>query len=373
MKVCVIHNALNNVGGGERVCLAVIEALKSMGLEVTLITIEPTDWRLVQKIMRNIIRPDVEISVLPFRIRTFAIYLRLLSFLRLVAKKKLCDLIINTHGDVLPISADIIYMHYPTFAIVRKSPVNIKYSKNTFWRLYFWPYERALNWLGRRMKWKVLLTNSEFSRRAIKRYLGVDAIVIHPPVEINGFLKATNNMERENTVVLCGRYHPSKNYEFALQVASKLPNVKFVIIGTSEGKVSDAYFSKLYRMKKRLRLKNVRLLRNVPRDYQIEIYSRARIFMHTMRGEHFGIAVVEGMAAGLVPLVHKSGGAWLDIVDQGKYGLGYENVDEAIEAIEYGIKNYSWLREKAIKRARMFSKNIFLKKFMRIVEMVLAR
>ncbi len=41
---------------------------------------------------------------------------------------------------------------------------------------------------------------------------------------------------------------------------------------------------------------------------------RALIGLHTMWNEHFGICVVEIMAAGMVVLAHKSGGPMMDIV-----------------------------------------------------------
>lgn len=367
MRVCVVHNTLNSVGGGERVCLAVIEALKSLGHEVTLITTEPTDWSRVEKIVGKVTRPDREVYLLPFKVKAFGIYTRLLTALLLTWERRRCDLIVNTHGDVLPLSSDILYMHFPTFALLRENPVNVKYSKSLFWRLYFYPYERIQGYLAKKMKWRILLTNSEFSKEIIKKHLHTDAIVIHPPVEISEFLKISENTERDDRVVSCGRYTPEKNYEFVLKVAEQLPDIKFTIIGASSGKVSSAYYRKLSKIVEERKLRNVDLLRDVPRSKQLKIYSGSKVFLHTMIGEHFGIAVVEGMAAGLVPVVHKSGGPWLDIVDRGKYGLGYIDLYEAIKSIEYALDNYKRLREKAIRRAMKFRKEGFLEKFKRIV------
>lgn len=42
----------------------------------------------------------------------------------------------------------------------------------------------------------------------------------------------------------------------------------------------------------------------------------AKIGLHTMWNEHFGIGVVEYMAAGLIPVAHKSGGPKFDIVTE---------------------------------------------------------
>jgi alpha-1,2-mannosyltransferase len=41
---------------------------------------------------------------------------------------------------------------------------------------------------------------------------------------------------------------------------------------------------------------------------------QASIGIHTMRDEHFGITIVEMMAAGLAMFTHKSAGALLDII-----------------------------------------------------------
>jgi len=366
MEVCVVHNTLNSVGGEGKVCLSIIEALKSMGHEVTLITVEPTDWDKVARIVGQVTRPDREISVLPFKVGLFGIYMRLLTSLKLVRSR--CSMVINTHGDALPVTSDIIYMHFPTFAIAKETPTSIKYSKSLLWKLYFCPYERMQRHLAKRMKWKVLLTNSEFSRETIKKYIGTEAIVLPPPVDIGEFLKISGSKDRENTVVLCGRYTPEKNYEFALKVAKELPDVEFVVIGAYSGKVSDAYYLKLMEMKEKLDLINVKLLRNIPRDEQLRIYSRSKVFMHTMVGEHFGIAVVEGMAAGLVPVVHRSGGPWFDIVDRGRYGLGYRDINEAVGAVERALYDYEHLKERTVKRAMDFSKGNFLKKFKGIIE-----
>lgn len=366
VKVCVIHNTLNSVGGGERVCLAVIEALKEMDFTVTLVTAEPTDWKRIKKIIGKTIRPDFEAPVLPFKVKAFGIYMRLMTLLKLLGKRY--DLTVNTHGDVLPLESDIIYMHYPTFALIRETPVNIKYSKSLFWRVYFLPYEKIQSLLVKKLKWKVLLTNSEFSKEAIRRYIGVEAKVLYPPAEIDEFLKVSDKTKRKDSVVICGRYTPEKNYELVLNIASKLPDVDFTIIGAYSGKISASYYSKLVRIKEKLRLKNIKLLKNVLRSTQVDIYSRSKVFMHTMVNEHFGIAVVEGMAAGLVPVVHRSGGPWYDIINRGKYGFGFNDADEAIKAIERAIENYEYLREEAVKRALLFRKDEFIKEFIEIVD-----
>ena len=52
------------------------------------------------------------------------------------------------------------------------------------------------------------------------------------------------------------------------------------------------------------------------------------------RNEHYGISVVEAMSYGLVPVVPESGGPWEDIIEHGRYGYGFNSVDEAVEKIK---------------------------------------
>lgn len=68
---------------------------------------------------------------------------------------------------------------------------------------------------------------------------------------------------------------------------------------------------------------------NLGEEMKLNLMSRAKICIHPMKYEHFGIAVVEAMAVGLISIVHKYSGAQSDIVNFGKYGFGF--IEELIE------------------------------------------
>ncbi|CAE7699575.1 ALG11 [Symbiodinium pilosum] len=53
---------------------------------------------------------------------------------------------------------------------------------------------------------------------------------------------------------------------------------------------------------------------NVPVQDMHTLLSQADVGLHTMRDEHFGISVVEFMAAGALVIAHKSAGPAMDIV-----------------------------------------------------------
>jgi glycosyltransferase involved in cell wall biosynthesis len=52
----------------------------------------------------------------------------------------------------------------------------------------------------------------------------------------------------------------------------------------------------------------VTLETNVCLNNLLSIMREAKVYFHTMVGEHFGISIVEAMAAGLIPVVSDVGG-----------------------------------------------------------------
>ena len=49
-------------------------------------------------------------------------------------------------------------------------------------------------------------------------------------------------------------------------------------------------------------MKNVTLLKNIPRNKLVSILNRAKVYFHCSR-ETFGISIIEGIAAGCIPIV----------------------------------------------------------------------
>lgn len=372
MKFLVLHHTLNSAGGGERVSLAIIEALKELGGRVDLATVEKTDWRRVRRAFGDVSLPDKEMSILPLRLRLFGIYQRSLTGFYAYKYRKDYDLIINSHGDVMPALCDVTYMHFPTFTLLKQKPeVFVKYRKNLFWRIYFTPYEFIQAKLVRRyIENSLILTNSLFSKSVIKRWTGREAKVVYPPVEVKKFLFAGG--KRENIVVTCSRFTPEKNLELIPEVASKVPKAKFYVFG-STSKTSWEVLYKVRKKAKELKAVNVRLKPNAPLSEMLSIYRKAKAYLHAMVGEHFGLSVVEAMASGLVPIVHKSGGPYLDILNekQGVYGFYYEDADEAASHVNSLIENEeeaSEIRGRAIERSLRFNKKSFKSSFVEAIK-----
>jgi len=101
------------------------------------------------------------------------------------------------------------------------------------------------------------------------------------------------------------------------------------------------------------------------------------VYLHTTLNEGFGIAIVEAMAAGLVPVVHKSGGPWIDIFEKKQeiYGYAFETAEEAAQDVT-NILNSKALRqnltEAVAERAQGFSVVRFRSRMASIVSELLS-
>jgi glycosyltransferase involved in cell wall biosynthesis len=103
----------------------------------------------------------------------------------------------------------------------------------------------------------------------------------------------------------------------------------------------------------------------VPRKRILELMSQASIYLHPPFAEHFGIAIAEAAAAGLVPVVYRDGGGWTDIVSRIDQGLGYTSVEEAAHIIRSLLDDRVRLKELSAKVrevAKSFSYETFREK-----------
>jgi glycosyltransferase involved in cell wall biosynthesis len=380
MKIALIHDSLNVLGGAEMLALGFAKALKELGHIVHLYTLEKTYWERVHRIFgysSDVV--DKEFVLLPGR--TFpTIYGGLANwFWRDVAgiyaiRQHHYDLTIITKQIMLPVFSDIIYVHFPGFVPGFESYYYPdRYVHNVWLRAYSRPevaIRSVLLSVFKSMQYKpLILTNSRFSAAVIKRLLGVNAIVLYPPVNVEKYLPLSKNTKRKRIVLTISRIAPEKGLEIIPDVAREVKDVKFVIMGALG---STGYYRTLMSKIKAVGVGDrIKVLPNVSKDLKMELMAKAKIYLHPMRYEHFGIAVVEAMAAGLLPIVHKSGGPWIDIVEGGKYGRGFSRVDELIYHINTAIDSqYEFTARLVTERTRSFSFNAFKTRVNKILKIL---
>jgi glycosyltransferase involved in cell wall biosynthesis len=168
-----------------------------------------------------------------------------------------------------------------------------------------WPLARRM--LDRIRRWDLeaaarvthYIANSQITRERIAQYYGREATVVHPPVEVERFAIGTP----EDYVLTVGELTAHKRIELALE-AARLAGVPIKVVGTGPdearlrrefggtaefcGRVSDDELARLYSGAKALILPNT---------------------------EEFGIAAVEGQAAGRPVVAVNRGGARETVID----------------------------------------------------------
>eukprot|EP00557_Chaetoceros_sp_GSL56_P004757 CAMPEP_0176487414 /NCGR_PEP_ID=MMETSP0200_2-20121128/6115_1 /TAXON_ID=947934 /ORGANISM="Chaetoceros sp., Strain GSL56" /LENGTH=173 /DNA_ID=CAMNT_0017884233 /DNA_START=891 /DNA_END=1412 /DNA_ORIENTATION=+ len=155
--------------------------------------------------------------------------------------------------------------------------------------------------------------------------------------------------------------------------------LKLVLVGSCRGKQDEERVSYLFKLAQSLHIENnVVFVVNQPFSVLKDYFSRASIGLHTMWNEHFGIGVVEMMAAGLITIAHNSGGPKSDIIvpfGPEKQRTGYlastesQYIETLYDAWIIGRDNEQSrpLRLSAQQSSMRFSDDVFLSSFKSLI------
>ena len=81
------------------------------------------------------------------------------------------------------------------------------------------------------------------------------------------------------------------------------PNSKFWLVGSTRGPEDETIVASLKALAKELKIEDsIDFKLNVSRDELNQIFKVAKVGIHTMKQEHFGISIVEMMSAGLITI-----------------------------------------------------------------------
>jgi glycosyltransferase involved in cell wall biosynthesis len=371
MRIAVFNAHLGLAGGGEILALNMTRALEESGFNVNLITYRyvVSDYERVFKFYPHYKPKNVIIFNQPFitkvlgiggRFRRLRVLLLMRDFFNKI-KNEGYNIVIDTSSN-MPTVADVVYVHYPSNIV--------NYSKKRIYgNSYEWLVKRiSKNVLGNP---KIILCNSSWTAEKFKSIYGgkykVD--VLHPPVDVEYFKSVANNKKREKIIVTLSRFAPEKNLEKILDVANLMRDYKFVLIG-STANYSKRLLSILEEKKRKLKLDNIDIKKNVSREEVKEILGKAKYYLHPPFAEHFGIAIVEAMSAGLIPIVYEDGGGWTDIVSNISSYLGYTDISKVpniIRKIDEDQNLYEALREKSLEASSRYSYEEFKRRFTRVI------
>ncbi|KAL7439001.1 hypothetical protein ACHAXH_005469 [Discostella pseudostelligera] len=148
--------------------------------------------------------------------------------------------------------------------------------------------------------------------------------ILFPPCDTKS-LKYLPLSKRENIIISIGQFRPEKDHTLQLTSFAKLlqlhdgamkrVDVSLVLIGSCRGEDDEKRVDELRKLSRELHIQDrVEFVLNQPYSVLLVYFRRASVGIHTMWNEHFGIGVVEMMAAGLVTVAHNSGGPKSDII-----------------------------------------------------------
>lgn len=170
----------------------------------------------------------------------------------------------------------------------------------------------------------VNMVNSNWTRAHIDALWrrGAPAVVVFPPCNTEELQRAPLG-GRRRVVVSVGQFRPEKDH--ARQVAAfaelkhrderRFADVTLVLVGGARDDEDRARVQALRDLAGRLGVADAVDIRvNAPFAELKQLLSTSLMGLHSMWNEHFGIGVVEMMAAGVVPVAHNSGGPKADIV-----------------------------------------------------------
>ena len=176
----------------------------------------------------------------------------------------------------------------------------------------------------------ILITNSSWTKDHMEQLTGKKASkgeirVIFPPCDTIA-LKNLSLSPRKKSIIYVAQFRPEKDHMTVLKAFSILltnhpelrkEGVKLVLIGSVRDERDRQKVAELQQEAEALDIKeNVEFVCDAPWEQVVSWLGRGWIGTNAMWNEHFGIGVVEYMAAGLIPVVHNSGGPKMDIVTE---------------------------------------------------------
>jgi glycosyltransferase involved in cell wall biosynthesis len=353
MKVAILHNYLDTIGGAERVALTLARELDGdlYSTNVDLGKIASMGFNNVK--ISSIGRVPLNA---PYRQQTTS-----WRFGRLDLHGDYDYHLID--GDWAVAAAqknkpNMWYVHSPIRELWDLYDYTRQYKVTKISRLAFdiWAaYNRSLN-LKHVSHIGKLVCNSENTRLRVKTYLKRSASVVHPPIETSSF-----HFGRIGDYWLSvNRLTSHKRVELQMDAFRRLPDERLIVVGSFE---QSRHFLGYVDYINRIKPANVQLLSFVDFPTLVQYYANCKGFITTALDEDFGMTPVEAMASGKPVIAPNEGGYKESVIDgiTGRLieGINAEKLAQAVKDIGAGPEDY---KAACLKRAGDFDTKIFVKK-----------
>ena len=197
----------------------------------------------------------------------------------------------------------------------------------------------------------LILANSAFTASWLRRFWDAESEFLYPPVDTTSFVPGV----KRPIILSTGRFFTGEHCKrqdvlidaFRTLVASGVQDWELHLVGTVGEKPADrAFFAQVQKMAQDL---PVTLHANADFATLQTLSAQASLYWHAtgfgvneerepLRVEHFGISVVEAMAAGAVPLAVGKGGVG-EIITPGENGILWDTVAELVAATQQLIEH----------------------------------
>ncbi|MEK7130025.1 MAG: glycosyltransferase [Patescibacteria group bacterium] len=331
MKVALVHDHLNQIGGAEKV----LEVFSDMFPKAPIYTLI-FDPKKIGSFLRGKKINESVISRLPLSHLFFRWYLPLMPAATEGYDLRGYDLVLSdssgmakgvlTHSKTI----HICYCHTPTRYLwsdatveidpLEKFPIIGRISQ--LFRSYLRMWDRLSV-----DRVDYFIANSKFVAERIKKYYKKDSVVIYPPVDLS---KCVMSEQQDKYFVIVGRMRPYKRFDLAVKAFNRL-GIPLKIIGGGE---------ELAHLRENAK-PNIEFLGSLPDREKFEIISRAQALIHPQE-EDFGITAIEAMGCGRPVIAFDAGGAKETVVD-GQTGVlfdeqSWESLGDAV--IRFRSKDY---------------------------------
>ncbi|OMJ83495.1 hypothetical protein SteCoe_15598 [Stentor coeruleus] len=400
-----LHPYCNSGGGGERVLWTSIKALLSETSSYR-IFIYSKDTEDLAQILEKVYKVfGIQISSTNLQLihltkvkyieakkypigTLFFQFLGSIILMHEILSKRPPSLLIDTHGQPFGYFLAkfsgiqvIAYVHYPLISTdmiekvreMRPSYNNSERISNNarISKVKLFYYKALMKWyqsVG--LFCDLALCNSSWTIGHIKSTWRAKSKVLYPPCDVNGFLKLPLELsKKKNVAISIGQFRPEKDHSLQIlafsELVKKYPNLQgeLYLVGSCRDNEDLKRVEMLKALAEEKGLKDlVRFYVNIDYLALMDLVKCAKVGLHSMWNEHFGICVVELMASGLVTIAHNSAGPKQDIINHEINGFLAWSIEEYAFYIHKAFTQFEelWdLRKNAREKSTTFSEEVF--------------
>jgi len=358
MKIAVLHNYMDNIGGAEKLVLAIAKKLKADIFTTNInrkgikkFGFENINIKNIGRVPQNWPNKQLKTFLLfrSLKLKDYDVFI-ISGEWALAAAKKNKPALWYVHS--LP---KHIYDFYEKNLTKQKTLTD----KNLF-KLWSFVFKHFLYKYSAYPS--IIAGNSNFTQRNLIINLKRDSILLYPPVNIDEYY-----FEKYGDFWLSvNRISEHKRIELQLETFFLLPKEKLFIVGGAE-KTKSA--KKYYQYLKTIAPKNVSFLGEITDKKLKKLYADCKGFIATTQNEDFGITPIEAMASGK-PVVAVNQGGYKETIDNSVGALVEPKPLKLVEAMKKISKNPQVYKRACLNKSRCFSSKKFFGQIKKILKSI---